>query len=113
MTRDIIDKVKRRIDPTGGIWDDIDKQIKDIIDDVEAQLRVKLGGVAVVPEDLTYIVTAVSVKLYNRIGSEGTASHTVEGETLTWSRDPFAEYEDDILAWRSANNAGRSHVRFI
>lgn len=111
MTEDVIIRVKRRIDPTESIWMDIDEQIRDIVSDAESRLRVMIG--AAVPEELAYIVTAVSVKMFNRIGSEGTASHTVEGETMSWSEDPFEEFRDDIEAWRSANSTGRAHVRFI
>ena len=113
MNTEILNRVKRRIDPTEDIWNDIDEQVRDIIGDVEDQLRVRLGFPPSVPESLGYIVTAVAVKQYNRIGSEGTASHTVEGETMTWDDDPFAEYRDDIEEWRSANSNGRTHVRFI
>lgn len=107
-----IQTVLRRIDPTGGIWDDIEETVRDIILDVGAQLSVRLGG-REVPDELTYIVTDVSVEKYNRIGSEGTSSHTVEGETMTFAADPFDRFRDDIEAWRNANSAGRSRVRFI
>ena len=113
MNAEILDRVKRRIDPSGDIWNDIDDQVRDIISDVEDQLRVRLGFPLFVPDSLGYIVTAVAVKQYNRIGSEGTASHTVEGETMTWDDDPFAEYSADIEEWRSANSNGRAHIRFI
>ena len=113
MTQALLDRVKRRIDPAGEIGTEIEDQLRDIIEDVEAQLKVKLGGVEAVPDDLAYIVVAVSVKQYNRIGSEGTASHTVEGETLSWNDNPFAEFEKDITSWLDAYRRRRPCIRFI
>ena len=113
MTQSILEKVKRRIDPNDEIGTEIETQLMDIISDTEAQLKVKLGGEEAVPDELSYIVVAVSVKVYNRIGSEGTASHTVEGETMTWNADPFAEFEADITAWRNAYCRKRPCIRFI
>ncbi|MDO4803884.1 MAG: phage head-tail connector protein [Lachnospiraceae bacterium] len=113
MTQAILERVKRRIDPNDEIGTEIEDQLRDIIGDVEAQLRVKLGGVETIPTDLDYIVVAVSVKTYNRIGSEGAASHTVEGETMTWSADPFAEFERDITDWRNACRKRRPAIKFL
>ena len=113
MTQVLLDKVKRRIDPAGEIGTEIEDQLKDIIGDVEAQLCVKLGGVENVPDKLAYIVVAVSVKQYNRIGSEGASSHTVEGETLSWNDNPFAEFEEDIISWRDTYQRRRPRIKFI
>ena len=50
-----------------------------ILDSTQSRLKVLLGGVE--PEsDLEYIVIEVSIARYNRIGSEGLSTHTVEGE---------------------------------
>ena len=43
-TREILDKVKLRIDPAGDLGETLDKQLTDIIEDVEARLRVKLAS---------------------------------------------------------------------
>lgn len=111
--REILDRVKRRIDPAGDLGETLDEQLMDIIEDVEARLRVKLGGVNTVPESLSYIVAGVAVKIYNRIGSEGAASHSVSGETISWNEDPFAEYAGDIGSWLDANSVGHVHVQFL
>lgn len=108
-----LEKVKLRIDPAGDLGTAVDEQLYDIIEDVEAQLCVKLGGVNEVPAALGYIVVGVTVKLYNRIGSEGASSHTVSGETISWNEDPFAEYEADIASYLNSTSSGRAHIRFI
>jgi len=113
MAQDIVDKVIRRIDPTSDIHEDIELQIRDIIEETESQLCVKLGGLPAVPDTLSYIVVAVSVKRYNRIGSEGTSSHSVEGETMSWNDDPFAEFTEDISAWKANNGADRMRIQFL
>ena len=108
----ILDRVKIRIDPSGDIGADLNELLAGIITDVSSQLGVRLGTEEV-PTELEYIVVAVTVKNYNRIGSEGTASHTVEGETMSWSEDPFTEFADDISSWQSRHAIRRSHCRFI
>lgn len=50
----------------------------------------------VIPEDLAWILTEVTIKRFNRIGSEGMASESVEGHSVTFEADDFAEYADII-----------------
>lgn len=81
---------------------------------VTARLLNLLGGIAEVPEELTYIIDEVCIARFNRIGSEGLAWHDVEGETQRWEEDLFAPYMTDIQAWRDRNNdqtAGK--IRFL
>lgn len=73
-----------------------------------------LLGVGEVPDDLEYIVTEVSVARFNKIGSEGISSHTVEGESMSFSSNDFEPYTDDIEAWRLSNKESRTgRVRFL
>ena len=39
-------------------------------------------------------MTEAAVRRFNRIGSEGTSSHTVDGESMTWAEDDFALFND-------------------
>ena len=51
---------------------------------------------------------------FNRIGSEGMASHSVEGETLQFTDDDFAAYRDDISDWLSLHGTGtKGKLRFL
>lgn len=78
-----------------------------------ARLLVLLGASAV-PDQLAYIVTEVVVARYNRIGSEGAASHGVFGETMQWSDDDFTPYQKDIDAYRLSQAAEqKGKVRFL
>lgn len=112
MAQQLIDKIMRRIDYSGDINEDIELQVRDLCEDTEQQLCNRLG-VEAVPDKLNYIVVDVTVKKYNRIGSEGTASHSVDGESMTWAEDPFAEFAEDLDAWKNANATGRMRVRFL
>lgn len=78
------------------------------------RLTLLLGGLSI-PSELEYIVTEVSIKRFNRIGSEGTQSHGVEGETLSWaSNDDFNDYLDDINKYlETLDGATRGRVRFL
>ena len=85
-----------------------------INEQASARLCLLLGGLSELPESLEYIVTEVSVARFNRIGSEGMTSHSVEGESLTFVEDDFAAFAEDIKAYlnaQTANKAGK--VRFL
>ena len=92
---------------------DRDALIEEIISSATARLKVLLGGLEP-PESLNYIVTDVSIRRFNRIGSEGMTSHTVEGESISFSEDDFAGFEDDIQAYLdSQKESARGRVRFL
>ena len=86
--------------------------IEDCVDVATSRLLVRIGA-EVVPEQLGYIVREVAVRRYNRIGSEGVASHTVEGESMSWDEDDFAAFEADINAYLAANHAGNPKIKFL
>ena len=97
-----------------GIADNaLDSQLNIIIANTKARLKMFLGGLDV-PESLNYVVTEVSVKRFNRIGSEGITSHTVEGESLSITDDDFSEFAGDIQAYlASVAAAKKGKVRFL
>ena len=97
-----------------GIADNaLDSHLNIIISNTTARLKMLLGGLDV-PESLNYVVTEVSVKRFNRIGSEGITSHTVEGESMSFSDDDFAEFAGDIQAYLdSVAAAKKGKVRFL
>ena len=78
------------------------------------RLTILLGGLTI-PEDLEYIVTEVSVKRFNRIGSEGAQHHNVEGEAFMWSdTDDFADYMDEINKYlKDLEGSTKGRVRFL
>ena len=70
---------------------DLDDKLNWIISSVRSRLKLLLGGMDP-PEEMNFIIVEVAVVRFNRIGSEGTASHSVEGESLTFSDSDFDAY---------------------
>ena len=75
--------------------------------------RLTLLDVEEVPTELEYIVTEVSIVRYNKIGSEGVTSHSVEGETMSFSDNDFKGYLNDIEAWKNKKNEVKGVVKFL
>ena len=92
---------------------DRDALLKQIISSATARLTVLLGGMEP-PESLDYIIIDVCVRRFNRIGSEGMTSHTVEGESISFSDSDFAGFEGDIQAYLDTQKeSARGRVRFL
>ena len=51
------------------------------------------------PNDLEWILDEVVVKRFNRIGSEGYKSQSVEGHNIQFDTMDFAEYLEDITKY--------------
>lgn len=97
-----------------GITDEsMDELLKLLISLAIMRLTVLLGGLEPT-EELDYVVLGVCTKKYNRVGSEGLSSHTVEGESMTFTENDFAEYAEDIEIWLSKQKEStRGKVRFL
>ena len=97
-----------------GIADsDKDAVLKLLISTATARLKLLLGGTTP-PESMDHIVREVAIIRFNRIGSEGMTSHSVEGESLTFSDDDFAPFADEIQAFLdSQQESARGRVRFL
>ena len=84
-----------------------------IIETVTQRLLLRLEA-DTLPGELNYIVKEVTVARYNRIGSEGISSHSVEGESITFNDDDFGPYESDIEAYLNAQKGTKKGVvRFL
>ena len=89
-----------------------------IIKNTTKALRFKLGLSVgkVFPPELDYIVLEVCVRRYNRLKNEGMASYSQEGESITFKSDDFDDFQDDISAWKEANDvpdASLGKARFV
>lgn len=90
-----------------------DKRLNLILNITRRQLKAKLGGIEP-PEALEYIILEVAIKRFNRIGSEGLASHTVEGEALSFVDNDFNCFSKEIQAFlNSQTNYANGKVRFL
>ena len=58
---------------------------------------------AEIPLELEYIVEEATIRRFNRIGSEGMKSESVEGHSVTYlDEDELAPYESAIVAYLDA-----------
>ena len=97
-----------------GITDnDRDATLKLIISTATARLKLLLGGIDP-PESMEHIILEVSIIRFNRIGSEGMATHIVEGEHIAFNEDDFAAFADEIQAFLDSQTENkRGKVRFL
>lgn len=81
--------------------------------------RLEAGGVKKldsVPDALEYIAVELIVRRFNRIGSEGMASESVEGHSATYQENDLQDFEPAIAAWIDAQidaDGQRGVVRFL
>lgn len=91
----------------------LDAKLNLILTSTKSRLKALLGGLEP-PEELSYIITDVAVIRFNKLGSEGLSSHSVEGESLSFSDDDFAGYRDDIQSYLDRQKEARKgRVRFL
>lgn len=91
----------------------LDEKIKLLIELATARLTILLGGIEP-PEELEHIILEAAVIRFNRIGSEGLSSHTVEGESLSFVDNDFAMFKDEIDAFLLNNEESHiGKVRFL
>lgn len=95
--------LKRMLGLSGQNDEELDQKLEWILDTTRARLIVLLGGIDP-GDDLDYIVTEVAIVRFNRIGSEGFQSHTVEGESVGFLNSDFEPYMSDIQAYKDAKN---------
>ena len=92
---------------------DRDNLLKLIISNTTARLKILLGGLEP-PEELDHIILDVAIIRFNRIGSEGLSSHTVEGESQSFSESDFDGYMTEIQAFLdSQEDSTRGKVVFL
>lgn len=91
----------------------MDSKLKLIISTATARLKLLLGGTEP-PESMEHIIREVAIIRFNKIGSEGMGSHTVEGESISFNEDDFAAFSDEIQAFLGSQKENtRGKVRFL
>lgn len=99
----------------GKIIEDAEKDalLELIISGATSRLKRLLGGIEP-PKEMNDIILEVAVARYNRIGSEGYASHTVEGESISFADDEFEPYMQEIQDYLDKQQSvKKGKVRFI
>ena len=92
---------------------DQDAKLNIILSNTTARLGLLLGDIEP-PKCMDHIILDVAIMRFNRIGSEGLASHSVEGESLSFENSDFDGFADEIQAWlASQKKSTRGKVRFL
>ena len=90
-----------------------DELLSKLIELSTARLKLLLGGIEP-PEELEHIIIDVAAARFNKIGSEGLSSHSVEGESQTFTNDDFDSFSAEIQAFLDKQKeSARRKVRFI
>lgn len=80
-----------------GVQDSLQDSVIDrLIANVESRLKVWLkqnAGLTAIPEELMFIVEELVVNRYNKIGSEGMKSESIEGRSVSFTEDDFKPYQ--------------------
>ena len=79
------------------------------------RLQKHLPDILAIPDELDYIVTECAIARYNRIGSEGMESESMDGHSASYVDKDLSDYEDDILDYLGDDASGskRGVVRFL
>lgn len=75
-----------------GLNDELQDDILKTIEELTLMQFSALSGSEDVPDNLDFIVVEVMVKRFNRLGSEGMASQSVEGLSMSFEQSDFEEY---------------------
>lgn len=88
MNNEELNKLKRRLGITDNLQDTL---LADIYEDAECYFKA-LTGADEVASTYAFIIREVTLKLYNRKGSEGMSSESVDGYSVSYASDLFADY---------------------
>lgn len=98
-----------------GIEDNLQDEVLDILmSNVRSHLKGLLGKE--VPEHLEFIVEEITVRRFNRLGTEGMKTESVEGHSVTFYEltDEFVPYQSIIEANKDdSGNSQRGRVMFL
>lgn len=67
------------------------------------RLKRSLKDILSIPDELDYVVDEVTIARFNRIGSEGMSSESVEGRSASYNENYFAGFEADIQGYIDEN----------
>jgi Phage gp6-like head-tail connector protein len=66
------------------------------------------AGLTAIPEELVFIVEELVVNRYNKIGSEGMKSESIEGRAVSFTEDDFKAYQTILETYiPKTENAGK------
>ena len=88
MEKTQLDKLKRRLGISDTTQDDL---LNDLLEDAQSYF-IAITGASTVDTRYEFIINDVTAKLYNRKGSEGMESESVDGYSTSYAQDLFSDY---------------------
>ena len=88
---------------------DNEELLREIIEITEAKILNYINS-SELPRQLEFVLVELSIKRFNRIGSEGFTSETVDGKTMSYEESEFEGYEkylDDYICKNNINKGGK------
>ena len=92
----LLNRVKVLLGTTNN---DNEELLREIIEITEAKILNYINS-SELPKQLEFVLVELSIKRFNRIGSEGFTSETVDGKTMSYEASEFEGYEkylDDYI----------------
>lgn len=92
---------------------DQDARLNLLLSMAATRLKMLLGGIEP-PESMQHIIVEAAVIRFNRIGSEGLSSHSVDGESLSFTEGDFDGFSGEIQAFLDTQaESSRGRLRFL
>ena len=98
----LLNRVKVLLGTTNN---DNEELLREIIEITEAKILNYINS-SELPKQLEFVLVELSIKRFNRIGSEGFTSETVDGKTMSYEESEFEGYEkylDDYICKNNIN----------
>ncbi|RWZ59888.1 phage head-tail connector protein [Halobacillus fulvus] len=109
-------EIEQNVKAVLGIQDTLqDQTLSVIIKNTQSHLKIwlkKHAELEDIPEELTFIVEELAISRFQKLGSEGMESESVEGRAVTYREDDFRPYRD-ILETYIPKQDGDGKVMFF
>lgn len=89
---EFVDKAKVLL----NLIDDLQDELLEVIEELTMAHFQAFAGVSYVPSELNFVIIDTMVKRFNRVGSEGMTSQTVDGLAQVFNVEDFKEYQSAI-----------------
>ena len=84
---------------------DNEELLREIIEITKSKILSYINEIEI-PTELEFVLVELSIKRFNRIGSEGFVSETVDGKTMSYEESEFEGYKkylDDYICKNNIN----------
>lgn len=97
----------------GLTTEDKDDLLKAIINIASSRLCILINKEEV-PSKLEYIVIELAIKRFNKLNNEGMDNYRQDGESISFSNNDFAEFQNDIESFlENESDSEKGKMRFL